>query len=164
MKFNKIYLAVGLLSSVLLSGCATDVKDCDPNSGDVSIVTKFNCQYSGTYQKRIDDKKIILENETALNAEFKATMAELEKEIAAQRADLNQANSTNSALKAKLNQLLATLKAKTTDNAQIQASINAIQDEIENANPNASVIEKQIKLEELRSKLSSLEADLGLAS
>lgn len=164
MNVNKIFPIALLSSTLLLAGCATDVKDCDPNAGDVSIVTKFNCQYSGTYQQRIDDRKVVLENETALNAEFKATMADLEKEIAAQRSDLNQANATNAALKARLNQLLATLKSKTTDNAQIQKSINQIQDDIENANPNASVIEKQVQLEELKSKLSSLESDLGLSS
>lgn len=161
MLLKKI-LPLSVLSSIIfLSGCATDVKDCDPNSGDVSIVTKFNCQYSGTYQKRIDDKKVVLANETALNAEFKSVMAELEQEIANQQTDLKQASKTNNALKNRLNAVLADLKNKTTDNADMQQRINAIQNEIENQNPNASVIEKQLQLEDLKAKLTNLEQDLG---
>ena len=32
-----------MLSALLLAGCATNARDCDPTAGDVSIITKFNC-------------------------------------------------------------------------------------------------------------------------
>jgi hypothetical protein len=41
-----IFLA---LSALILAGCATNARDCDPTTGDVSIITKFNCNYSGTW-------------------------------------------------------------------------------------------------------------------
>ncbi|XTD82066.1 hypothetical protein AB8849_00595 [Proteus vulgaris] len=69
MKFLPLSLA-GI--TLLLSGCVTNPADCDPTAGDVSIITKFNCNYSGTYDNRIEQKKAILGNEQALNTEFKA--------------------------------------------------------------------------------------------
>lgn len=54
MKFLPLSLA-GI--TLLLSGCVTNPADCDPTAGDVSIITKFNCNYSGTYDNRIEQKK-----------------------------------------------------------------------------------------------------------
>ncbi|MFC0179846.1 hypothetical protein [Thorsellia kenyensis] len=159
---KKIKLLASLSAIAFLAGCATDVKDCDPNSGDVSLVTKFNCQYSGTYQKRIDDRQKQLTDETALNSELKSVVKELQQELNRQDMEFGEAKAINDAARGRLNNLLQNLKQKTSSSQSLQAQINEIETLVNQSPQSNSEIEKRLQLEELKSKVSQLEQDLGL--
>src|SRR5471032_2454959 len=78
-----------ILAATILSGCASSMSDCDPTVGDASIVNKFNCRYSGTYDQRVVAKQQTLSHEQALNSEFKAVYAAIEQEKNRSNGELN---------------------------------------------------------------------------
>lgn len=153
---------VGL--TLLLSGCVTNPADCDPTTGDVSIITKFNCNYSGTYDNRIEQKKAILGNEKALNTEFKAVLAAIEKEKQQSNADLKTQQANQRALNQSMNNLLNQIRQKTKGQGDIQKQIDDIDKRMKAVqnNPSKSVMEKQLELESLQNKVLDLQSDLGL--
>ena len=63
-----------------------------------------------------------------------------------------------------LNALLGELKNKAKGNRRIEAEIAALENDLKNINQqeNPAVLQKQVELQKLRSKVSSLESDLGL--
>src|SRR5471030_301631 len=153
-----------LLAAVVLSGCATHAADCDPTTGDVSIVAKFNCNYSGTYDKRVESKQQTLVHEQELNTEFKAVYAAIEQEKTQVDGDLKQRQATNDALNKSMNNLLAQLKKKAAGQARYKKQISELETTLQQAQnqPSKSVMDKKMELEELRSQVASLQQDLGL--
>jgi len=155
-----LLLAVGAL---LLSGCATDARDCDPTRGDVSIVNKFNCNYSGTWDKRVDDKQNTLAHEKILNAEFKAVNEAIEKEKAQGHASVASKRQSQQALQSSLNKLVAQLKTKTAGRADAQKQVADLEKSIKEAQnrPSDSVMQKQMELQKLQGQLAELQTTLA---
>ncbi|ABP62836.1 MULTISPECIES: hypothetical protein [Enterobacteriaceae] len=155
-----LLLAVGAL---LLSGCATDARDCDPTTGDVSIVNKFNCNYSGTWDKRVDDKQNTLAHEQILNAEFKAVNEAIEKEKAQSHASVASKRQSQQALQSSLNKLVAQLKTKTAGRADAQKQVTDLEKSIKEAQnrPSDSVMQKQMELQKLQGQLAELQTTLA---
>jgi len=156
-----LLLAVGAL---LLSGCATNARDCDPTTGDVSIVTKFNCNYSGTWDKRVDDKQNTLAHEQVLNAEFKAVNEAIEKEKAQSNASVASKRQSQQALQSSLNKLMGQLKTKTAGRADAQKQVADLEKSIkeaQNNRPSDSVMQKQMELQKLQGQLAELQATLA---
>jgi len=155
-----LLLAVGAL---LLSGCATDARDCDPTTGDVSIVNKFNCNYSGTWDKRVDDKQNTLAHEQILNAEFKAVNEAIEKEKAQGHASVASKRQSQQALQSSLNKLVAQLKTKTAGRADAQKQVTDLEKSIKEAQnrPSDSVMQKQMELQKLQGQLAELQTTLA---
>jgi len=155
-----LLLAVGAL---LLSGCATDARDCDPTTGDVSIVNKFNCNYSGTWDKRVDDKQNTLAHEQILNAEFKAVNEAIEKEKAQSHASVASKRQSQQALQSSLNKLVAQLKTKTAGRADAQKQVTDLEKSIKEAQnrPSDSVMQKQMELQKLQGQLAELQTPLA---
>ncbi|MCO7050044.1 MULTISPECIES: hypothetical protein [Morganellaceae] len=161
MKFLPLSL-VGM--TLLLSGCVTNPADCDPTTGDVSIITKFNCNYSGTYDNRIEQKQAILANEKALNTEFRAVLAAIEKEKQQTNASLKSKQASQQALNQSINNLLNQIRQKTKGQNDIQKQINEIDRQMKATqnNPSKSVMQKQLELDNLQNQVLSLQSDLGL--
>ncbi|MCM2368389.1 MULTISPECIES: hypothetical protein [Proteus] len=161
MKFLPLSL-VGM--TLLLSGCVTNPADCDPTTGDVSIITKFNCNYSGTYDNRIEQKQAILANEKALNTEFRAVLAAIEKEKQQTNASLKSKQASQQALNQSMNNLLNQIRQKTKGQNDIQKQINEIDRQMKATqnNPSKSVMQKQLELDNLQNQVLSLQSDLGL--
>ncbi|MEI9533538.1 hypothetical protein [Moellerella wisconsensis] len=158
-------LSIFILSSVLLlAGCVTNPADCDPTTGDVSLLTKFNCNYSGTYDSRIEQKQAIFDNEKALNSEFKAIYAAIEHEKAQSNASVKSKQKSQTSLNNSVNNLLGQIKQKTKGRADIQKQISNIENKMQETqnNPSKSVMEKQLELESLRGQVFDLQSDLGL--
>ncbi|MBG2913901.1 hypothetical protein F9282_18885 [Proteus terrae subsp. cibarius] len=150
--------------TLLLSGCVTNPADCDPTTGDVSIITKFNCNYSGTYDNRIEQKQAILANEKALNTEFRAVLAAIEKEKQQTNASLKSKQASQQALNQSMNNLLNQIRQKTKGQNDIQKQINEIDRQMKATqnNPSKSVMQKQLELDNLQNQVLSLQSDLGL--
>ena len=158
-------LAGLLLPSVLiLSGCVTNIDDCDPTTGDVSIITKFNCKYSGTYDKRVEMKQAVLANEQQLNSQFKAIYDAIEQEKRQSNATVAQKRASQKKLNQSVQNLLGELKQKTAGQSDIQKQISDIENKMKSSanNPDASVMQKQLELESLRNQVLDLQSDLGL--
>lgn len=164
MSVNNTILPAALLGVLFLTGCTTPAQDCDPTTGDASLVRKFNCNYSGTYEQRVQEKERILSGEQEANARFHDVYAAIEKEKMVVSQHRKNAEIEYGVLQDSLQSLLSDLRSKTTGQQQLQTRINAAEKRIKglgSANP-SSAMEKQLQLEQLRQEVSSLQSDLGL--
>ncbi|MBU4682350.1 hypothetical protein KC222_10020 [Cedecea davisae] len=152
-----------LIGAVLLSGCATDARQCDPTTGDVNIITKFNCNYSGTWDKRVEEKEHTLQHEQAMNKEFNAVYAAIEQEKAKSNASVASKRQTQQNLDRSLNALVAQLKTKTAGKAVAQKQLAALEKSMKEAQskPAESVMQKQLELQELQGQLNELQSTLA---
>lgn len=160
----KLLLLITVSSALILSGCATSIENCDPTTGDVNIITKFNCKYSGTYDQRIVQKEEVLEHEKVLNNEFKAVLAAIENEKQHVNADLKSKQKSQQALSQSINTLLNQAKKKSNNRKGIQNQINAIDKKLKESqnSPNQSTMQKQLELEDLKNQVIDLQKDLDL--
>lgn len=152
-----------MLSALLLAGCATNARDCDPTAGDVSIITKFNCNYSGTWDKRVEQKQQTLQHEQQLNTEFNAVYAAIEQEKKQSNASVASKRKSQQALQRSMNNLIAQLKQKNAGRADVQKQIAALEKKMKEAQnrPSASEMEKQMELQKLQGQLSELQQTLA---
>ncbi|WXL26085.1 hypothetical protein WG219_00915 [Ectopseudomonas mendocina] len=153
-----------LSAATALAGCAVTAEQCDPRNADAGFATKFGCNTQGVYAQRVDDKEKILLDEQKTNQLFREVYASIEQEKTAVKGDLQSQQQQYAALNKSLNALLAELKNKAKGNQRIESEIAAIEKDMANMNlqDSPAVLEKQHKLQQLRSKVSSLESDLGL--
>lgn len=141
MKTIKIITVLSL--SFLLAACTATPEECDP-SVELNVFSKAACQFSGSYQQRVDEKEITLNAENQKQGELNKGYAKVKKQQSAVHKKV--ANQS-----AKLNQLKQEI-AKTKK--QIEKVKN---------NPSLSVAEKEKELQRLQSILSAREAEAEAA-
>ena len=154
-----------LLAGVaMLAGCAVSSQECDPRNADAGFATKFGCKTQGVYAQRVEEKEKILLDEQKTNQLFRDVYAAIEQEKASVGKDLATQQAQYASLNKSLNALLGELKNKAKRNRRIEAEIAALENDLKNINQqeNPAVLQKQVELQKLRSKVSSLESDLGL--
>lgn len=153
-----------LLGSLLfLVGCTTTPEQCDPSNTNLGIMDKMSCNYSGNYQKRIDQKKQILLNEQQANQQFKDIYATIEKQKNDTSLSIKQKQAEQKKLKTSLNNLTNEIKAKAKDRDDLQSQINDIDAQLKKVNSaGGSEAEKQVELEQLNNKLQHLQKALNL--
>lgn len=152
-----------LIGTLLLAGCVTNPRDCDPTTGDVNIVTKFNCNYSGTWDKRVEEKTGTLQHEQELNKEFKAVYAAIEQEKAQSNASVASKRKAQQDLERSMNNLMAQLKKKSAGRADMQKQVNDLEKRMKEAQntPSASSMQKQMELQQLKEQLNELQSTLA---
>ena len=148
MKKTLLKTAALLGAAVLLSACTNTPEECDP-SVELNMFSKAACQFSGSYDKRIEQKeKLVLDAKTE-NAKFNKIYAD----IKAQQAKLDQS----------VGKLTAELKQKAKGRQDLQAEIAEVEKQMKAVNNSGgSEMEKQAELEQLQRKLSNLQKALGL--
>ncbi|MDF7666636.1 hypothetical protein PT273_02025 [Orbaceae bacterium ESL0727] len=162
MMIKKNYL-LALCPLFFLVGCSTTPEQCDPSNTDIGIMDKISCNYSGNYQKRIDQKKQILLNEQRANQQFKEIYATIEKQKNDTTLSIQQKQAEQQKLQASLNSLTTEIKAKTKSRDDLQQQMNDIDAQLKKVNNGGgSIAEKQVELEELNTKLQQLQKALNL--
>ena len=153
-----------LAGVVTLAGCAVNAQECDPRNADAGFATKFGCKTQGVYAQRVDEKEKVLLDEQKTNQLFRDVYASIEQEKASVGKDLATQQAQYASLNKSLNALLNELKSKAKGNQRIEAEIASVEKDLKNINQqdSPSVVQKQLELQKLRSKASSLESDLGL--
>lgn len=153
-----------LAGVVTLAGCAVSSQECDPRNADAGFATKFGCKTQGVYAQRVDEKEKVLLDEQKTNQLFRDVYASIEQEKASVGKDLATQQAQYASLNKSLNALLNELKSKAKGNQRIEAEIASVEKDLKNINQqdSPSVVQKQLELQKLRSKVSSLESDLGL--
>lgn len=97
-QFLKVPLVMGL--TALLAACTMDKAGCDPRAmRDAGLLTKMNCDFSGSYDARAKDKEAQLAAERQSNALLRQSMIDMEKRntlasanVAKRRADITNIN------------------------------------------------------------------------
>ena len=116
------------------------------------------------YAQRVDEKEKVLLDEQKANQLFRDVYAAIEQERTAVGDDLKSQQTRYATLNKSLGALLTELKSKAKGNQKIEAEIAALEKDLQNINQqdNPAVLQKQVELQKLRNKVSSLESDLGL--
>lgn len=147
-----------------LAGCAVTAQECDPRNTDAGFATKFGCNTQGVYAQRVDEKEKVLLDEQKTNQLFRDVYAAIEQEKASTGSDLKTQQAQYARLNKSLGALLTELKSRAKGNQRIEAEIASVEKELNSLNQqdNPAVLQKQHELQKLRSKVTSLESDLGL--
>ena len=169
----KNLLKIGVLLGVtlLLSACAMDKAGCDPKAvRDAGLLTKMNCDFSGSYDARAKDKEAQLASERQTNALLRQAVADMEKkntlassDVAKRRADITNINRSvgaylrqiqnsqpsNQALMAQLNQARVKLDelqktpitAGSTNAEELRTRIQSVETEVDKLRKQAAILE-----------------------
>ena len=143
MKVIKLTLIVAT-SLLTLSACTNTPEECDP-SIELNVFSKAACKMSGSYDKRIEQKEKVLIDEKATNKELNAIYAQIQ-----------QQQKTVNALTANLKQKAAGKSGLLKQIAEVEQQMQAVN------NSTGSEMDKQLEIQRLQSKLSTLQQALGL--
>ena len=159
---NIIRATVVLSLSVVLAGCAVDKAGCDPKAvRDSGLMTKMNCQFSGSYDARAADQDEVLRQKREANASLRQALRDLDSandlvklDVAARKAKLDSVTKS-------VDSYLQQIKASTATNASLQARVakaQAMADSIKSTPP-SDVAGAMKKIEDMQAQITALEKE-----
>ncbi len=161
MKVIKLTLIVAT-SLLTLSACTNTPEECDP-SIELNVFSKASCKMSGSYDKRIEQKEKILIDEKATNKELNAIYAQIQQQQKAVNASKAQKKAQLAKLNKSVNALTANLKQKAAGKSGLLKQIAEVEQQMQAVNNSTgSEMDKQLEIQRLQSKLSTLQQALGL--
>jgi hypothetical protein len=132
-RFLKISALLGF--SAILGACTMDKAGCDPRAmRDAGLLTKMNCDFSGSYDARAKDKEAQLASERQTNALLRQAVADMEKKNTLVNADVAK---------------------RRADITNINRSVAAYLRQVQNSNPSNQVLTAQVN--EARARLDQLQ-------
>ena len=161
MKVIKLTLIVAT-SLLTLSACTNTPEECDP-SIELNVLSKASCKMSGSYDKRIEQKEKILIDEKATNKELNAIYAQIQQQQKTVNASKAQKKAQLAKLNKSVNALTANLKQKAAGKSGLLKQIAEVEQQMQAVNNSTgSEMDKQLEIQRLQSKLSTLQQALGL--
>ena len=161
MKVIKLTLIVAT-SLLTLSACTNTPEECDP-SIELNVFSKASCKMSGSYDKRIEQKENILIDEKATNKELNAIYAQIQQQQKTVNASKAQKKAQLAKLNKSVNALTANLKQKAAGKSGLLKQIAEVEQQMQAVNNSTgSEMDKQLEIQRLQSKLSTLQQALGL--
>ena len=159
-------LGVGAL--LVMSGCATQPGECDATNRDASLFTKANCDAGGGYSEQIRQNEAALAKSQQENAMFHQVYHDIAAQQAVSRTDLLAQQKSQAALNQSLSQLLASLKTRSGNKAQVQQQIASLEQQLNAAKAKPAstgnakqLAAKQEELKALQKKVNQLQFSLG---
>lgn len=149
-----------LLTSIVLSGCATSARDCDLHAQDPSFITKLSCATSGGYRQQIDNKEQEVRLSQYENNSAKQQQAYIENRQINLRKKLKNEQTQLNAVRSDLSQVLAQLKSSKTQSSEQQREIRRLQDlqkQSLNASNASEITEIEQKVAEAKQRVKLLE-------
>lgn len=147
-----------------------DKAGCDPRAmRDAGLLTKMNCDFSGSYEARAKDKESQLAAERQTNALLRQAMTDMEKkntlvsaDITKRRADITNINRSVAAYLRQVQNSNPSNQALTDQVNQARARLDALQKTpITTGSANAQELSAKIQaVENEVAKLRKIEADL----
>ena len=161
MKVIKLTLIVAT-SLLTLSACTNTPEECDP-SIELNVFSKASCKMSGSYDKRIEQKEKILIDEKATNKELNAIYAQIQQQQKTVNASKAQKKAQLAKLNKSVNALTANLKQKAAGKSGLLKQIAEVEQQMQAVNNSTgSEMDKQLEIQRLQSKLSTLQQALGI--
>ena len=161
MKVIKLTLIVAT-SLLTLSACTNTPEECDP-SIELNVFSKAACKMSGSYDKRIEQKEKVLIDEKATNKELNAIYAQIQQQQKTVNASKAQKKAQLAKLNKSVNALTANLKQKAAGKSGLLNQIAEVEHQMQAVNNSTgSEMDKQLEIQRLQSKLSTLQQALGL--
>ena len=149
-----------LVTTLLVAGCAVDKAGCDPRAlRDAGLLTKMNCDFSGSYDARAKDKDAQLAEARKTNAALREALEALEKKNELTKADVSARRNQLSAINRSVNNYLQQVRATNPGNEALSAQIRQATATLNqlNATPvNSSAANGQ----ELQKRVTALQQEL----
>ncbi len=143
---------------LVLTGCNATPQNCDPST-DPGFFSKMSCIASGSYEKRVEEKKqhvadlrSLLSSLSKETQELYASDTLVKEERAAAQSRLDRIDEDLNALKSKIDkqQGQSSKLSKQIESAQTQSKT------VRNLPVNASVLEKKTEKQKLQKELDDL--------
>ena len=171
MKLRSILTPLLLCSVTLLVGCAVDKAGCDPRAlRDAGLLTKMNCDFSGSYDARAADKNAQLQAEQKNNELLQQALADLSKENDLTAADVTARRSQIAGMNRSVAAYLAQIKNSNPNNVALQARVAKATAQLNalNSTPiSSSPASEQAllgQIEKVQKEIQSLGADYAILS
>lgn len=161
MKLIKL-TAIATISLFSLTACTNTPEECDP-SIELNVFSKAACKMSGSYDERIEQKEKILIDEKATNQQLKNIYAQIQQQQKSVNASKAQKQAQLAKLSKSVTALTADLKQKVQGKSALLKQINDVEQQMQAVNNSSgSDMDKQLEIQRLQSKLSTLQQALGL--
>lgn len=158
--FLMLFSVLFVLFSVLLSGCATTVSECDP-AVRKNTLTTAGCIFSGNYKTRqisleasLAEEKSIAESQKQIYALLDVERSGVSKSLSSTKAQYKQLNET-------LNKLIAQISKNSQGNVAIQQKIDMLKSKMSTLDNTTSSSQKKLALSSLYAEVDSLKKELG---
>ncbi|HGM5581122.1 TPA: hypothetical protein ACKP22_002820 [Pseudomonas putida] len=159
-------LCLALLAA--LGGCATTASQCTASDSSASLIGKLNCDYGGGYAEGVRNSEQDLRAAQEQNRQFNQVYDQLSALQTSTRQDLDSQRRQQAALQQSLDGLLATLKKRHGNKADVQQQIAALEQRLKagQAAPKANASSAQLQarqqeLKALQQQVSRLQLSLG---
>lgn len=163
MKYLKLMIV--LCSSSVLAACSATPEECDP-SVELNVFSKAACQFSGSYQQRVDQRETTLKEESKTTDELNEAYVDVKNQQVATQRKVSKKSVQLSNINKSVSANKSTIAQKKHDVTQLNQQIAEIKKQIENvkANPSLSSVEKEKELQRLQTILSTREAAAAAAA
>ena len=161
LRLPTVLFAFFLIVSVLLSGCATTVSDCDPAVRKNTLATA-SCIFSDNgYKARqisleasLAEEKSLAESQRQIYALLKLERSGVSKSLSRTRAQYKKLTKT-------LNDLIAQISKNSQGNKAIQQKIDTLKNKMSTLDNSTSSAQKKLALSALYAEVDSLKKELG---
>ena len=110
----------------LLTACTMDKAGCDPRAmRDAGLLTKMNCDFSGSYDARAKDQETKLANEKQTNALLRSALASMENKNNLLKASVEQRRAEVTSISRSTGAYLRQLEKSSAGNKAVTDKINA---------------------------------------
>jgi hypothetical protein len=163
----KRLLKLSTLLSILgfLAACTMDKAGCDPRAmRDAGLLTKMNCDFSGSYDARAKDQETKLAEERQTNALLRSALSNMEKQNNLTKASVEQRRADVTAISRSTGAYLRQLQKTNAGNKALNDKIKVAMAKLvslENTSPaDPKALEAQIKglkteIEEMQKSLNN---------
>jgi chromosome segregation ATPase len=159
---NIFRATVVLLLTVILAGCAVDKTGCDPKAvRDSGLMTKMNCQFSGSYDARAADQEEVLRQKREANASLRQALRELDSANELVKLDISARKAKLDSITKSVDSYLQQIKTSSVTNAALQARVakaQAMTDSIKN-NPPSDVAAVKKQLDAVQAEITAMEKE-----
>jgi chromosome segregation ATPase len=163
---HTIFRATVVLSlTVILGGCAVDKAGCDPKAvRDSGLMTKMNCQFSGSYDARAADQDEVLRQKREENANLRQAFRELDSANDLVKLDISARKAKLDSITKSVDSYLQQIKTSSVTNASLQARVakaQAMTDSIK-SNPPSDVAAVKKQLDAVQAEITAIQKEKAL--
>lgn len=161
-----VRLLITLGGLAVLGGCATTPEACDPYNRDASLVAKLACDAGGGYRARIDAGEQQVKLDQQENALFRKIDRQITEQQRATRNELRVTNTQHYELERDLQALMARLQQRTQDQLGLQHQLNELERQMEAGTDTSgaapeTLAQRRARLEALQQQVNRLQQSLG---
>ncbi len=149
---------IGVVS--VLTACTMDKAGCDPKAmRDAGLLTKMNCDFSGSYDARAKDKEAQLAAERQNNVLLRQAVADMEKKNTLVAADVAKRRADVTNITRSVGAYIRSVQSSNPSNAALTAQVNAARARLEELQK-TPVTSGANNAEELRTRIQAVEVEV----